>query len=142
MEMEKCKNMSDWTKLLLRLAIGAIFILAGWGKLQNPAMIQGMLNGMGFPLPEIMGWVLILTELIGGVLVLLGLFTCWASIPMAFAMLVALVMVHLPQVFQAGGDFNKSGASFVALILAVLLHFVATGSGKYSLDTLIANRKK
>lgn len=142
MKMEVCKGMSDWTKLLLRLIVGAVFLTAGYVKFQNPAMIQGMLGTLNYPLPEIMGWILIITELLGGALIVLGLFTCWASIPMSFVMLMALLTVHLPSMLNKGAGFLESGSALVALTMAVLLHFMTTGAGKISVDHLISKKKQ
>ncbi|MCC7432559.1 DoxX family protein [Candidatus Peregrinibacteria bacterium] len=142
MKMEVCKGMSEWTKLLLRLIVGAVFLTAGYVKFQNPAMIQGMLGTLNYPLPEIMGWILIITELLGGALIVLGLFTCWASIPMSFVMLMALLTVHLPSMLNKGAGFLESGSALVALTMAVLLHLMTTGAGKISVDHLISKKKQ
>jgi len=123
----RCPKVAAFARLLLRLTVGAIFIQAGWFKLQNPAMVQGMLSGMNFPLSEVFTWVLILTELVGGALLALGLWTKYATVPLMFVMAVAFFTVHLK-------DGLVATTWFVMLLFFALAVFYTSGAGDLSLD--------
>lgn len=118
---------SQWGLLILRVVVGAIFISHGYGKLTgSPSleMFSGMLGGMGWPMPMFFAWVVALTEFLGGIALVLGIFVKPASYLLAFVMLVALAQVKKFDVFGKGEiDFALLGAS---LAIAML------GSGKYS----------
>ncbi len=97
---EQVRAIDFLAPLLLRLYLAPIFIQAGANKIDfstlmpNAGVVQWFAHGLDFPLPTLMaalaGW----TELLGGVLLLIGLFTRWASIPLMFTMLVAALAVH------------------------------------------------
>jgi len=86
--------------LLLRLYLAPIFIVAGSQKLQlpwllpKPGVVQWFAHGLDLPLPYLMaalaGW----AELFGGILLLIGLATRWATIPLMITMTVAALTVH------------------------------------------------
>lgn len=134
-----CGKCEHWGQLILRLAIGPIFIAHGGQKLfvQGPAQVAGFLTQLGIPLPEISAWLLILAEFVGGILLLLGLFTRWASIPVAFDMLVAILVVHLKNGFIVPGGFE-----FPLALLAIALCLMIQGGGKISVDHLMKRRKR
>lgn len=115
--------------LVLRVVVGAIFAAHGAQKIFEftlPGTI-GSFAGMGIPLPEIAGPVV---ELIGGILLILGLFTRPVGILLAIDMIVALIAVHLP----AGLWVGEGGYEFVAVLGAAALALALTGAGRFSLD--------
>ena len=69
--MTEYKN-SHYGPTLLRVVLGLLFIIPGLGKLVNPAMIIGMLGQLGFPAATLLGWVLLLSEIVFGAAVLTG----------------------------------------------------------------------
>ncbi len=79
---------------------------------------------------------LVLTEVVGGAALMLGLFTRLAAVPLAFSMLVATVLVHLPN-----GFFSSSGGvEFTLLLTVACVALALMGSGKASLDRFLARR--
>jgi putative oxidoreductase len=73
----------------------------GFAKLsRGPETFAAILHTMGVPAPHLMAWLTILTELIGGLAVLLGAFVPLVSLPMAAVLLVAMLTVHLPYGFS------------------------------------------
>ncbi len=77
---------------------------------------------------------LVLTEVVGGTALILGLFTRLAAVPLAFSMLVATVLVHLPN-----GFFSSSGGvEFTLLLTVACVALALTGPGKASLDHFLA----
>lgn len=118
--------------LVLRVVVGAVFAAHGAQKIFEftlPGTI-GSFAGMGVPLPEIAGPVVAFVELIGGILLVLGLFTRPVGILLAIDMIVALIAVHLP----AGLWVGEGGYEFVAVLGAAALALALTGAGRFSLD--------
>lgn len=118
--------------LVLRVVVGAIFAAHGAQKIFEftlPGTI-GSFAGMGVPLPEIAGPVVAFVELIGGILLILGLLTRPVAILLAIDMIVALIAVHLP----AGLWVGDGGYEFVAVLGAAALALALTGAGRFSLD--------
>jgi putative oxidoreductase len=123
-------NQPDLGLLLFRVFVGAAMAFAhGLGKLPpSEQLIQGV-QGMGFPLPVVFAWAAALSEFLGGVLIVLGLFTRHSAAFLGFTMAVAAFVVH-------GADpFNVKEMALLYLAACVLLLF--SGAGKYSLDRLI-----
>jgi putative oxidoreductase len=122
---------------LLRLILGVIFIAHGWTKLVSfgVAGTAGFLTSLGVPLPGVMAPVLIATEIAGGLLLVLGLLTRYAAIPLAFTMAVAIGAVHLPH-----GFFLPQGYEFALLVGVGLLALALQGSGAFALDSLVLGR--
>lgn len=118
--------------LVIRVVAGAIFAAHGAQKIFEftlPGTIGGF-AGMGVPLPEIAAPVVAFVELIGGILLILGLFTRPVGILLAIDMVVAIIAVHLP----AGLWVGDGGYEFVAVLGAAALALAFTGAGRYSLD--------
>ncbi len=78
------------------------------------------------------GVVVTLIELLGGLALLLGLFTRWIAIPLAIDMLVAILAVHL-----RGGFFLPDGYEFALTLLAANVALALMGSGEASVDRLL-----
>ncbi|MBN6191728.1 DoxX family protein [Microbacterium sp. NPDC059771] len=118
--------------LILRVVTGAIFTAHGAQKIFEytiPGTI-GSFAGMGVPFAEIAAPVVAFVELIGGILLMLGLFTRPVGVVLAIDMLVALVLVHLP----AGLWVGEGGYEFVAVLGAAALALALTGAGRFSID--------
>ncbi|HYF28770.1 MAG TPA: DoxX family protein [Candidatus Paceibacterota bacterium] len=117
--------------LFLRVVVGVIFLVHGWQKLQNGIPgTAGFLATLGFPAPEFFAVLLIAAEVIGGALLIIGLYTHWAAKILAIVALVALVTVHLGKGFSVA----TGGYEFILLILAATLSVMAMGGGKWSVD--------
>lgn len=118
--------------LVLRVVVGLIFAAHGAQKIFEytlPGTI-GSFADMGVPLPEIAAPVVACIELIGGVLLALGLFVRPVGILLAIDMLVAIILVHLP----AGLWVGEGGYEFVAVLGVAALALAFTGAGRFSLD--------
>ena len=141
-----------WTPIPLRLIVGYGFMSHGFAKLsRGPDAFAAILHGIGVPAPHFMAWVTILTEVLGGLTVLLGAFVALVSLPMAAVLLVAVFAVHLPYGFSsiklmavgpAGAQFGPPGYECDLLYLACLAALVLGGSGPLAIDNLIRSRSK
>ncbi len=129
-----CSCVSRWNgiaPLILRVSVGLIFAMHGWQKLQGGVdQVAGFLGSLGFPAPEVFAILLIAAELVGGIMLILGLFTHWVSKILAVVAVIAFATVHATKgFFMSGGGYE-----FILLILAVTVALIFLGPGKFSLD--------
>src|SRR5580704_3610922 len=139
-----------WSAIPLRLIVGYGFIQHGFAKLsRGPDMFAAVLQGMGVPAPHLMAWLTILTEVLGGLAVLLGAFVTIVSLPMAAVLLVAMFKVHLQYGFSSikllavtatGAKFGPVGYEIILLYIACLAALFIGGSGPLAIDRLIRKR--
>ena len=123
------KETSEYGPILLRLALGMLFVVMGVKKLLNPAMIIGMLGNLGFPAPTFFGWLLLLSELVFGVAVLIGWKVKYTVWPLVIVLVVATVLVVLP---ESGQD--QLSLLFHILGIAALISLSLTGPGALSVS--------
>jgi putative oxidoreductase len=121
--------------LILRIALGSLFIIEGWTKIRGFAGTEHFFASIGFASPVWL-WLVIIAELGGGLCILLGLLTKPACFALAFEM--AIIVMGLPQ--PRGGLFN--GHTYELFLLMALLSLYVGGPGKYSLARLWQNRKE
>src|ERR1700729_778330 len=102
MNLIRHSSLARWSPIPLRLIVGYGFMAHGFAKLsKGPDAFATILQAMGVPQPQLMAWLTILVELLGGFAVLLGAFVTLASVPMAIVLLVATFKVHLPHGFTS-----------------------------------------
>jgi putative oxidoreductase len=144
-------SVAAWAPIPLRLIVGYVFLEHGFAKLsRGPEAFAAILHTMGVPAPQLMAWLTILTELIGGLAVLLGGFVALVSLPMAAVLIVAMLTVHLPYGFSsikllsvtAGrAQFGPPGYELDLLYLACLAALVFGGSGPLAIDGVLRTRR-
>ena len=112
---------------ILRVVVGLLFLVPGIMKLMNPAGPTGMLTGLGFPAPQILVWVLLLSEIIFGIALILGFKTKYTVWPLMIVFAVVLIFVAIP-----GALSNPAGWTnviFHLLGIASLLIIFLEGPG-------------
>jgi putative oxidoreductase len=144
-------SIARWAPLPLRLIVGFGFMEHGFAKLsRGPEAFTAILHAMGVPAPHLMAWLTILTELIGGLAVLLGAFVPLVSLPMAAVLFVAIFTVHLPYGFSsikllsvtAGrAQFGPPGYELSLLYIACLAALVLGGPGPLAIDNYFKKRR-
>ena len=138
---------SDWA-ILIRITLAGVFVFEGIQKLIFPEILgTGRLIKIGIPAPEIMGPFVGSVELICGALVLVGLFSRLAAVPLIVTMTVAIVSTKIPillghdwLIFHVR-DLSRYGFwSFAhetrtdwAMLLGAL-YILLAGGGRWSLD--------
>ncbi len=128
---------SEWSALFLRIAVGVIFIAHGQQKLFGGLVGFGQyLESLGVPLPNIFAIIVALVEFLGGIALLLGLFTRWAALLLAINMLVAILRVHLPH-----GLTGANGFEFPLALLAAVLSLALTGPQRFSIERSVLKRE-
>ena len=141
-----------WAPIPLRLIVGLGFIEHGLAKLsKGPDAFAAILHALAVPAPHFMAWVTIITELLGGLAILLGGFVSLVSLPLAAVLLVAIFTVHLPYGFSSiklmavtpsGAQFGPVGYECNLLYLAGLAALVLGGSGPLAIDGLLRKMEK
>jgi putative oxidoreductase len=137
-------SVAVWAAIPLRLIVGYGFMEHGFAKLsRGPEAFAAILHTMGVPAPHLMAWLTILTEVIGGLAVLLGAFVPLVSVPMAAVLLVAMLTVHLPygfssikllSVMSGRAQFGPPGYELDLIYIACLAALVLGGSGPMAID--------
>lgn len=145
-------RINGWSAIPLRLIVGYGFMQHGFAKLsRGPDAFAAILKAMAVPAPHLMAWLTILTELLGGLAVLLGLFVTIVSVPMTAVLLVAMFKVHLQYGFSSikllavsatGAKFGPVGYEVILLYVACLAALVSAGSGPFAIDGLLRERFK
>jgi putative oxidoreductase len=143
-------SLAVWAPIPLRLIVGYGFMEHGLAKLsRGPEAFAAILHTMGVPAPHLMAWLTILTELIGGLAVLLGAFVSLISLPMAAVLVVAMLTVHLPYGFSSikllsvtsgRAQFGPPGYELDLLYLACLAALVFGGSGPMAIDNYLGKK--
>jgi putative oxidoreductase len=144
-------NASGWT-ILVRLLVGlVVFLPEGIQKLTFPDVLgAGRFAKIGIPFPELMGPFVGIVEAVSGFLIIVGLFTRLAAIPLIIIMIVALVSTKLPillghdvWIFHLASDIKRTGfwsmmheARADLTMLLGCIYLVIAGAGPWSLDAL------
>ena len=117
--------------LAIRIGVGILFIIAGFGKLTG-IMGPGItgFSGMVFG-SVILAWVVALAELLGGIAVLIGFKNKLASWGLAIIVLGALIKVHLPA-FDASAPMTVIGVFMHLSLLTTLIGLALAGSGSHA----------
>lgn len=125
--------------LAMRLFWGIGFVLAGKGKLLNLERTAGFFTDLGIPLAHASAVLVGSVECFCGLMLVLGLFSRVAAIPLTATMLVAYATVHkasLAVLFQHP-DVALKEEPFLFLLTCLIV--IAFGPGKFAIDSL---RKK
>lgn len=126
----------DAALLLLRLALGVVFIAHGWDKVFSAGVDETAQQwaAMDIPQPTLAVWVVSVVEMLGGALLVLGFLTPAAAGVLALDMVGAFYFVHLGQ----GLFVTDGGGEFVVVLFAACLVLVVFGAGRASLDKALS----
>lgn len=127
--------------ILVRLIVGGVFFSEGVQKFLFPAALGvGRFAKIGIPAPEIMAPFVGIFEIGCGLLIILGLLTRLASVPMIVNISVAIVTTKIPMLLadgfwkmahEARTDYSMLlGSSFLLIV----------GAGSWSLDAMLARK--
>jgi putative oxidoreductase len=119
--------------LLGRLSVGLLFLSTGWGKAHSLDKVTKFFIELKIPMPALNAVVVAYSELICGALLVIGLFTRLATVPLIVSMVVALLTAKLADIH---GVFDLVGAEEFTY-LCVLMMLAVIGPGKLSLDELL-----
>ncbi len=125
----------DFGLLILRITFGGLMMVHGWGKLQG--FLGGQASGFPDPIglgPEISMGLAVFAEFICGGLVVLGLATRPALVPLISTMLVAVLVVHASDPLET----KELALVYLGAYIALLM----TGPGRFSVDARLGNRRR
>lgn len=130
------KTANDIVLLILRLVLGVIFIAHGYPKLFvfGVSGFAGFLSRLGVPIPGFFAVVVILVEFVGGIILILGIFTRWAALLQAIEMLIAILLVKVKVGLIAPMDKPGVGAELDLALLAGALVLLVFGPGSISVE--------
>lgn len=132
MKKIEAKNLfhnKDFGLLIIRVIVGAVFMVHGYQKLQAMSMIIGFFGTLGFSSfwAYLVAWV----EFLGGISLIIGFGSKIASALLAIVMLTAFIKVHGPKGFSVA----MGGYEFVLTLFAVTVGLLYTGPGRYSIGS-------
>jgi putative oxidoreductase len=139
----------DWAMLILRLIMGTGFMVHGWAKIsRGTAGFGKLLAWIGVPLPQFTAAVTSYVELIGGIVLILGIWTRFTVIPLAITMIVAMFTINIHYGFSSiktigltpeGPLFGPPGYEINLLYIGGLFVLMLLGSGKWSVGYWVRN---
>lgn len=119
--------------LAVRLTVGVVFMGTGWTKLHNLPAITKNFTALGIPAPEILTPFVSGVEFVGGILLLVGLLTRFAAVPLMIVMVVAILSAKAADI-----DSLETFLGFEEVSYFVMFAWLAiAGPGPVSLDHFV-----
>lgn len=130
--------LSDIALLIARVSLGVILLAHGWQKFTEWTIAGTAQNfeAMGIPLPGISAPFAATAELVGGLLLIVGVLAPVVAALNIISLVGALFMVHL----EAGIFVSEGGFELVWALAAGLVVIALMGAGRFSVDHLISSR--
>lgn len=119
--------------LLIRLALGAIFIVHGWLKISSLEGTGMFFEQLGIPAANVMAYVVAAVEFLGGIAMVLGVLTCWSGALIAIVMIVAIISAKFGRGFVGGWEFDL-------MLLASALGIALAGPGEWTIKRLFGKK--
>ena len=130
-------NLQFVALFLIRFQLGVLFSQAGWGKFQNIDRTLGFFQSIGIPAADILVPVVATVELLGGILLILGLLSRLSSFALICVMVVAALTAHLAEFTDFAAIVTQKNVVYIVMLFTIFCF----GSGKASLDSLIFGEK-
>jgi putative oxidoreductase len=127
----------DWLAPLVgRITLGVLFVSTGWGKVHSLEKVTAFFTELGIPAPGLNAHVVSFVELFGGALLVIGLGSRLAALPLMASMAVAILTAQREQIHGLPDLFGLVEWTYLALLLWVAI----AGPGKVSVDHLLNRR--
>ena len=127
----------EWLPLAAaRVTLGWVFLQSGWGKLHNLEGVTEFFVSLGVPFAQVQAPMVAGIEFGGGLLLLLGLATRFAALPLVGVMLVAIRTALWDDIHDLSDLFGLAEFGYVVLLSGL----VVFGAGSLSLDALVRRR--
>lgn len=127
--------------ILIRLSVGAVFLSEGVQKFINPADVgAGRFAKIGLPNPDFLAPFVGTFEIVCGILVLLGLLTRIAAVPLLIIILTAISTTKIPMLFDKGFWAMAHEARTDYSMLLGLIFLLIVGAGLWSIDARLTKR--
>lgn len=129
-----CARLAFAPPLFARLVIGVVFTHSGWGKWTHLDQVVKFFSDLGIPSPQLQAPLVASVELVCGALVLVGLGTRFAAVPLIGTMVVALGTALGDKITGLNALFGLAEFLYIAL----LVQLSVGGAGAVSLDRFVA----
>jgi putative oxidoreductase len=127
--MDRYRNLG---LLVARGVPGVVFLYHGWQKLDGGVSgVSGFLESLNVPLPDVAAYVLTFGELIGGALLIIGLFTRLVALYFIVEMILAILLVKIDIGLNASGG---AGAELDLALISAMAAVACFGPGSLSVD--------
>jgi putative oxidoreductase len=130
------ERLSFLAPALIRLTLGVVFLQSGWGKLHSLDSITEYFASLNIPMPGFNARLTAGTEVIGGILILLGLGARLAALPLGFTMVIAILTAKREELTGLAALLGLGEWDYLVMCIAIAL----IGPGALSLDALLARR--
>jgi putative oxidoreductase len=127
------KNLEGLVLLVGRLTVGVLFVSTGWGKVHNIEKVAGYFHELGIPAPGFNAVLAGYSELICGALLVIGLLTRLATIPLIITMIVALLTAKRGDVHNLPDLFGLVEWTYIPILLLIAVF----GPGLVSVDAFV-----
>ena len=124
--------------LVAHIVVGWVFLWSGWGKLNALPQVTENFRSWNIPFPEILTPFVSGVEFVGGILLLVGLFTRIAAAPLVAVMIVAIIAAKLGDINSLETLLGFEEMSYLALFLWLAI----AGPGPISLDYLLTKGRR
>lgn len=133
-------NIGFIAPLATRIVIGLAFFQAGTGKFRNFENVIGFFDSLGIPFPAFNAGLVASMETVGGIMLILGLFTRLFAAGLTTTMVVALLTADTADFIASWGRASEISPTDVTAFtfLLFLLWLVFYGAGKISLDAVLS----
>jgi putative oxidoreductase len=118
---------------LARITVGVVFAASGWAKLHNLDGVTQFFTQLGLPAPHFQATLVATTEFLGGALVLVGLLTRLAVMPLAVTMVVAIATAKRADIDSVRALLGLEEWSYLVFFVWLMV----AGPGPLSLDKLL-----
>lgn len=125
-------NFKNIALLLLRASTGLLFAITGFGKLSDISGFASFLESMNIPFAVEQAYMVAGIEFVGGICLILGLFTQLWAIPLAGIMIVALLTAHSNDLSSVSSIINLIPWN----LLLILIYIACAGGGSFSIDSI------
>lgn len=125
----KCKNCRDWILLVVRLLIGLLFIMTAIAKFSDIAGTASYISTTWLPAPTFMAWASAIIELLGGLMLILGIHAGGGAVILAVYLVVVTFTFH----FKLGDQAQMTHFFKNLAIIGGLLGVYSSGGGKFTL---------
>ena len=132
------EKLHDLTLFLFRIILAIGFYGPAMMKVKNLEGVAEWFGSMSYPFPMVSAILAMTTEVLGIVLLTLGLGTRVIALPMMFIMVVAIFTTHISNGFAAGDNGFEIPLYYILMLFALVVY----GSGKYSLDYLLGRKSQ
>ena len=136
--VEGTEKLHDIQLLFFRVILVIGFFGPAMMKVKNLTGVAEWFGSMSYPFPMVSAVLAMTTELLGIVLLTLGLGTRVIALPMMFVMVVAIFTTHISNGFAAGDNGFEIPLYYFLMLFALVVY----GSGKYSLDYLLERKRQ